>query len=123
MSIRINSLDKIKRRLNIQDNGPAHAYFTELCYKKMDEFVPMSGNKSETSLRTTVVLTTDSITYASSYASYQYFGQRKDGSHKVNPKNYTTPGTGKHWDKKMKTAYMKDIVKEVKNFVKLHGGE
>lgn len=120
MTLRINSLDKIKKRLNIENGGPAHAYFTDLCRKKMDKFVPMSGKDSQTSLRTTVSLKVDSITYQSPYASYQYFGKRKDGSHVV--KNYTTPGTGSKWDKKMKTAHMKDIVKEVGNYVKKYGG-
>lgn len=120
MAVRINSLEKIKRRLNIQDGGPAHAFFTELCYKKMDEFVPMSAKESAGNLRGIVDIQVDSITYQSPYASYQYFGKRKDGSHVV--KNYTTPGTSSKWDKKMKTAHMKDIVKEVGNYVKKYGG-
>lgn len=120
MSVRINSLDKIKRRLGIQNGGPAHAYFTELCYKKMDRFVPMSGKDSQTSLRTNVDVRTDSITYESPYASYQYFGQRRDGTHKI--RNWTTPGTGPKWDKRMISADMQTIVKEVGNYVKTHGG-
>lgn len=120
MSFRINSLDKIKRRLNIQNGGPAHAYFTELCYKKMDRFVPMSAGMSKGSLRNNVSITVDSITYESNYASYQYFGKRKDGSHVV--RNYTTPGTGSYWDKKMITANMNEIVSEVGNYIKTHGG-
>lgn len=120
MSIRINSLDKIKRRLNIQEGGPAHAYFTELCYKKMDRFVPMSAGISSGSLRTNVDIQVDSITYESPYASYQFYGRRKDGSHVV--RNYTTPGTSSRWDKKMITAHMNDIVREVGDYVKTHGG-
>ena len=116
MSIRINSLDKIKRRLNIQDGGPAHAYFTELCYKKMDKFVPRRNDN----LRTIVDIKVDSITYESDYASYQYFGKRKDNSHVV--KNYTTPGTGPKWDKRMISVDMQNIVKEVGNYIKTHGG-
>lgn len=120
MSIRINSLDKIKRRLNIQDGGPAHAYFTELCYKKMNDFVPMSEGDSKGSLRGNVNLKVDSITYESPYASYQYFGKRKDGSHVIS--HWTTPGTGPKWDKKMISADMVDIVKEVTQYIKTHGG-
>lgn len=120
MGIRINSLDKIKRRLNIQDGGPAHAYFTELCYKKMDKFVPMSAKESAGNLRTIVDIQIDSITYESPYASYQYFGKRKDGSHVIS--HWTTPGTGPRWDKRMISADMKEIVKEVSKYVKTHGG-
>ena len=116
MSVRINSLEKIMRRLNIQRGGPAHAHFTELCYKKMDKFVP----KRNENLRTNVSVTTDSITYESPYASYQYFGKRKDGSHVI--KRWTTPGTGPRWDKRMISVYMQDIVKEVGNYVRTHGG-
>jgi len=120
MAIRINSLEKIKKRLNIEDGGKAHSFFINLCYKKMDKFVPMSAKESAGNLRTIVDINTNSITYQSPYASYQYFGKRKDRSHVV--KNYTTPGTGTYWDKKMKSAHMQEIVKEVGNYVKTHGG-
>lgn len=116
MSVRINSFDKIVKRLNIQEGGPAHAFFTETCYKKMDKFVPMKNGD----LRTNVNLQVDSITYESPYASYQYFGRRKDGTRVIS--NWTTPGTGPYWDKKMKSAEMKDIVKEVGKYVRTHGG-
>lgn len=120
MSIRINSLDKIKRRLNIQEGGSAHAFLTETCYKKMDKYVPMSGKNSRVSLRTNVDVKTDSITYESPYASYQYFGKRKDGSHVI--RNWTTPGTGPKWDKRMISADMWEVVKEVGQYIRTHGG-
>lgn len=116
MSVRINSLDKIMKRLNIQEGGPAHAYFTELCYKKMDKFVPRRNDD----LRTNVDVQVDSITYESSYASYQYFGKRKDGTRVI--RNWTTPGTGPKWDKRMISADMKEVVREVGQYVKTHGG-
>lgn len=120
MSIRINSLDKIKRRLNIQDGGPAHAFFTETCYKKMNKFVPMSAENSRGNLRGNVDIKVDSITYESPYASYQYFGKRKDGSHVI--RNWTTPGTGPKWDKRMISADMNEVVKEVGQYIRTHGG-
>lgn len=116
MSVRINSLDKIKKRLNIQKGGPAHAFFTETCYRKMDKFVPMRNGD----LRTNVDVKVDSITYESPYASYQYFGKRQDGSHVIS--NWTTPGTGPKWDKRMISSDMKEVVKEVGEYVKTHGG-
>lgn len=116
MPVRINSLNKIKKRLKIDDNGPAQAFLTETCYKHMDKYVPYrDGN-----LRTIVSLTVNTITYESPYASYQYYGRRKDKTHKV--KNYTTPGTGPRWDKRMLSAEKKDVIKEVKNFIK-NGGK
>ena len=109
MPVKINSLEKIKKNLGIDDNGPALAFFVETCYKAMDKYVPMDNGD----LRTNVFLGTHSVTYESPYASYQYYGQRKDGSHKV--KNYTTPGTGPYWDKRMISADMKKIIQTVQS--------
>lgn len=115
MSIYIDSLSTIERKLGIQDNGPAQAFMTETCYKAMDKYVPQrDGN-----LRTIVSMTSNSITYESDYASYQYYGEREDGTHKV--KNYTTPGTGPYWDKRMISADMKSVVKQVQNYI--NGGK
>lgn len=111
MPVVINSLDKIKQRLKINSNGPAQAFMTKTCYKHMDKYVPKDiGN-----LRTNVSIDKNKITYESPYASYQYYGQREDGSHKV--KNYTTPGTGPYWDKRMISVEMQDVVKEVQDFI------
>lgn len=115
MTVVINSFGKIAKRLGIEKGGPANAHLTEICYKKMDKYVPKDiGN-----LRDVVDLTSKSITYKSPYASYQYYGQRKDGSRVV--KNYTTPGTGPRWDQRMLSAEGKDIVKEMNSYI-AHGG-
>ena len=72
----------------------------------MDKYVPQrDGN-----LRTIVDIQADSITYEQEYAKYQYKGMREDGSRPV--RNYTTPGTGPYWDKRMVSAEMQDVVKE-----------
>lgn len=111
MSVYIDSLDTIKRKLKIQENGPAQAFLTETCYKAMDKYVP----KDNGDLRTNVSLYTDRITYESPYASYQYYGIRGDGTHKVS--NYTTPGTGTYWDKRMMSVDMDNIVKQVQDYI------
>lgn len=115
MPVYINSLDKIKKRLNIDDNGKAQAFLTETCYKHMDKYVP----KDQKNLRDNVSITKKSITYESDYASYQYYGKRKDGSHVV--KNYTTAGTGPRWDRRMISAEKNEVVKEVEDFIKRGG--
>ena len=102
MGVYINSLDSITRRLGIQPNGPLQSFITSTCYKAMDKYVP----KRDGNLRTIVDIRTNSITYESPYASYQYYGQREDGSHKV--RNYTTPGTGPYWDRRMVSAEIND---------------
>lgn len=100
----------IKESIGINPNGPVQSYFTEACYRRMDKYVPMRNGD----LRNDVTLTKNSITYEVPYATYQYFGQREDGTHKV--QNYTTPGTGPYWDKQMLSAERADLIKEVQKF-------
>ncbi len=115
MPVYIDSLEKIKKRLKIDDNGAAQKFMVETCYKHMDKYVP----KDMGNLRTIIDMDDHSITYESPYASYQYYGQRKDGSYKVY--NYTTPGTGPYWDKKMMSAEKNDVIKEVQGFINRGG--
>lgn len=116
VKVEMKPLSVIKARLNIQKGGPAHAYFTKRCADYMDKFVPMNmGN-----LRKNITIETDKIIYESPYSHYQYKGVREDGTHKVN--NYTTPGTGPYWDKKMWSAEKDKITQEVQKYVETHGG-
>jgi hypothetical protein len=109
MSVYIDSLETIKNKLKLQDKGPAHAFLTSECYKAMDRYVPMDmGN-----LRANVALYPDKIVYESPYASYQYYGMRKDKTHKV--KHYTTGGTGPYWDKRMISADIDKVVQAVQD--------
>lgn len=111
MPVQIKPTSQIKAKLGLEPNGRVQKFFTNTCYKHMDKYVPMrDGN-----LRTIVDIQDDSITYESPYAKYQYYGEREDGSHKV--ENYTTPGTGTYWDKRMKSAEMQDVVKEVQDYI------
>ena len=112
MTVYVDSFDKIRRKLGIENNGPAQAFFTEACYKAMDKYVP----KDNGDLRTTVSLTHNSITYESPYASYQYYGIRSDGTHVT--MNFTTPGTGPYWDDRMKSVDMDKIEKQVQNYIR-----
>lgn len=112
MSVYIDSLEAIKKKLKIDDNGPAQAFLTETCYKAMDKYVP----KRDGNLRTIVDLQTNTITYESDYAEYQYYGERKDKTHKVH--NYTTPGTGPYWDERMKSAEIDSVVEQVQNYIR-----
>ena len=81
----LKPISEIKIKLGIEPNGKVQRFLTNTCYKHMDKYVPkLSGD-----LRRVVDIKTDSITYQSPYAEYQYKGMRKDGTHVV--KNYTTP--------------------------------
>lgn len=99
-------------QLGIEPNGPVQAFFTETCYKAMDKYVP----KDNGDLRNITTLTKNSVTYEMPYAHYQYKGIREDGTHEINPKNYTTPGTGPYWDEKMWTAEGDKVVRQVQNY-------
>ena len=115
MPVRIKPTSTIKAKLGIEPNGRVHKFFTDTCYKHMDKYVPMSDLPSKGNLRTIVDIQTDSITYESPYAKYQYYGMRQDGTHVV--RHYTTAGTGPYWDKRMKSAEMKNVVKEVQDYI------
>jgi len=117
MPVEIKPTSVIKARLGIQPGGKVHAFFTNACYKAMDKYVPMD----EGNLRINVDVQTDKIVYESPYAKYQYYGMREDGTHIV--KNYTTPGTGTYWDKRMWTAEGVDILKQTQNYINWHGGK
>ena len=111
MRIRMKPTSVIKTRLGINPNGKVQKFLTNTCYQHMDKYVPMD----EGNLRTIVDIQNNRIIYESPYAQYQYYGQRKDGSHKV--RKYTTPGTGTYWDRKMVSAEMSDVIQEVQDYI------
>ena len=111
MPVKFKPVAQIKAELGLEPNGRVQKFFTNTCYKHMDKYVPMDlGN-----LRTVVDIQDDSITYESPYARYQYYGEREDGSHKV--QNYSTPGTGSFWNKRMISAEIDDVIKEVQEYM------
>ena len=115
MPVKLKPTSVIKARLGLEPNGRVHQFFTNTCYKHMDKYVP----KDNGNLRTIVDIQPNYIIYESNYAEYQYYGMRKDGTHVV--QNYTTPGTGTYWDKRMVSAEMQDVVKEVQDYVNRGG--
>lgn len=113
--VKMKPVGVIKARLGIEPNGRVQKFFTNTCYKHMDKYVPYyEGN-----LRINVSIEGNLIIYESPYASYQYYGQREDKTHVV--KNYTTPGTGPRWNKRMWSAEKDDVIKETQDYVN-HGG-
>ena len=105
----LKPVSEIKINLGIEPNGRTQKFFTDTCAKHMDKYIPKDlGN-----LRGNISKTANSITYESPYAHAQYVGYTKGPV-----RNYTTPGTGPYWDKRMKSAEMQKIVKEVQNYVK-----
>ena len=115
MPVKMQPTSVIQAQLGIEPGGKVQKFFTESCYKAMDKYVPMDNGD----LRTDVSVYSDKIIYEVPYASYQYYGMREDGSHQV--KNYTTPGTGTYWDKRMWSAEKEKVVSEVQNYINRGG--
>ena len=111
--MKLKPISEIKANLGIEPNGKIQKYFTERCYQHMDKYVP----KDTGALRETVVKGTDYIKYNVPYAHAQYVGI----VHGSPIKNYTTPGTGPYWDKRMVSAEIQDIVKECQAFINRGG--
>lgn len=137
MSVYIKPISTIKARLGIQEGGPAHAFFTETCYKHMGRFVP---GGTDGNLNQNVDIQTNQITYKSPYAHYQYIGKlyvdpkyekgafysedygywsRPGITKKPTQKDlkYHTPGTGSYWDKKMWTSKKNEVIAEVQKYI------
>ena len=114
MAIKLKPTSQIKARLGIQPNGRVQKFFTNTCYKHMDKYVPFDEG-----ILADYNLEKDAIVYKQPYARYQYYGVRNDGSRPV--QNYTTPGTGPYWDKRMVSAEMSDVVREVQDYINRGG--
>lgn len=140
MSVKLKPTSVIKARLGIEPNGRVQRFLTATCDKHMDKYVPYDlGN-----LRTNKDIQPESITYMSPYARYIYYGKKmvmpengksafyspnygywsKKGEKKVLTNEdlvYHTPGTGPFWDKRMVSAEIDKVVKEVQDFVNRGG--
>ena len=106
--MRLNPISQIKADLGIDVNGKVQSYFTDTCAKHMDKYIP----KDTGALRTIIDKGDNYITYESEYAHAQYVGFTKGPV-----RNYTTPGTGPYWDKRMVSAEMDTIINEVQRYV------
>lgn len=107
--MKLNPISTIKANLGIEPNGRVQKFFTDTCAKHMDKYIPLgeTGN-----LRGIVDKGADYITYESNYAHAQYIGYTKGPV-----KNYTTPGTGPYWDKRMWSAEKDTVIEEVQSYV------
>lgn len=105
MPLYMQPTSTIKASLGLDKNGRVLRYFQNSCYKHMDKYVPMRNGD----LRTDVDLSNPNyIIYEMPYAHPQYVG------YTTGPvKNYTTPGTGPYWDKKMWAVEGGTVVREV----------
>lgn len=115
MSVKLKPTSEIKARLGIEPNGRVQKLFTSTCAKHMDKYVPMrEGDLADYHLEN------DAVVYEQLYAKYQYNGISKSGK----PLNYRKdkhPLATHHWDKKMVSAEMKDVIKEIQDYINRGG--
>lgn len=107
---------EIITRLKLNPDGYIQREFTKRCREYMDPFVPYD----EGTLSTIVDVGSSFIIYEMPYARYQYYGERSDGTHKINEANRNRsmhPLASSYWDKKMVSAKMKDLEKEMQELV------
>lgn len=120
MPTKMKPTSEIILRLGLNSNGPVENFFVSTCARHMDKYVPYKeGNLSS------YYIIGNKIVYDQEYAKYQYYGMRRDGSRVINPDNRDRskhPLATSYWDKKMVTAEMQDVEKEVQDFIK-HGGK
>ena len=110
--MKIKPVNVIEAELGIDPNGEISKFFTDTCYNHMDKYVPMRPGQGGGSLRNVVDKGTDYITYEMYYAQYQYPHQYQ---------HYSTPGTGPYWDRRMVSAEMQDVIREVQEKVRRDG--
>lgn len=115
MGIKLKPSKEIISRLQIEEYGPLHKYMAERAMVRMNaKYVPEKNGVLHDTSR---VDTSDcSIHYEQQYAGYQYYGQRKDGTHKI--VKHTKPGTGPYWDKLMMSAEGNDLRKDLEKALK-----
>lgn len=99
----------IKASLGINPSGRVQRFFTDTCYNHMNKYVP----KRDGILRINVEKGANYINYESPYAHAQYVGFTTGPV-----RNYTTAGTGPYWDRRMVSAEMVDVIREVQEYVR-----
>lgn len=121
MSYKIKPASVIEMDLGLEPYGEAHNKFAQYCRERMKKYTPNStGNAEQSSqLNTPKIDGECNIVYVESYAGYQYYGMRKDGTHIV--KNYTTPGTGPYWDKVMMSIEKEGLEEDMQNWIEKRG--
>lgn len=95
--------DDFNKKLSIQNLDRALFALTNQAHADMNLYTP----KRQGYLRDDSFVEKNRITYKMPYAKVQYRGYRisKDGK-KIDFQNYTTPGTGPHWDQRAKSNHI-----------------
>lgn len=140
-TVELKPVGVIKARLGIEPNGRVQRKFQSLCAQYMAKYIP-GGEGGEIEKYKDMSNPTQ-IVYYHPGAHYQYTGilyvmdngkgayyspsygfWSKPGAkkHATNtPLNYHIPGTGDHWDERMKSAEMDNLVEDLQNYVNRGG--
>jgi hypothetical protein len=105
---------RIISKFGLEHEGQTRLYAANRAFIRMHKYTPRDTN----TMATTATIKPGSITYEEEYAIYQYKGYTKGPV-----EHYTTPGTGKYWDRKMWSAEGNKLAKEVSNYMKRISGE
>lgn len=115
MAVELKPTSIIEERLGINPDGRVQKEFTSKCAEHMDKYVPFRKG-----ILSDYKIIDNFVVYNQKYASYQYYGQRKDKTHVINPDNRDRskhPLATSYWDKKMVSAEMDDIINEIKDTI------
>ena len=113
--VELSSLNKLEKQLHIDPEGIVQTIFTHSCRLHCDEFTPYDTG----ALADNVSETPSSFTYEVPYASYQYYGERQDGSHKIVHRTLDKhPLATSYWDKHMVTAKGNEVVEDVRRYMR-----
>lgn len=115
MSVKIQPVSIIEIDMGLEPYGEVHNYFASRCKARMEKYTP----KLNGILNQPVIDSQCNIFYEEEYAGYQYYGQRIDGTRKV--QNYTTAGTGPFWDELMISAEGNELVQDMADYVNERG--
>lgn len=126
--IKIDSSQKIEKRLGINEGGSAQFFLRNEFDRLMDPYIPMLTG---TLKNQKTYPSSHEIKYISPYAHYQYIGNKAVGASKplgikrtisgVSLKYSGAPKRGARWDKRMWSDQKTKILKDLNNFIK-NGG-
>lgn len=100
-TLKLDPIDKITLRRNLNRNGRAQQYFTQKVRTTSDPYVPFDKGH----LKNTAVEKVDSITYIQPYAKVQWYQNRGNGLR------------GKMWVLRAWADHCKEIVQSVADYV------
>lgn len=101
IKVELKPIQSIFGRLGIQDRGKAQLFLMNDAYRRMSKYVPFRTG----TLRDTVDLQPESITYLVPYARKQYYTNKGKGI------------TGRWWRKRMMTAEGDQLIESVQKYV------